>query len=63
MPATTASHRKPKRGNHLPLTMMLKPEEFAQIEALASDEVRSRSSMARLLVAEALEARASHTAS
>jgi len=63
MPATPASHRKPKRGNHVPLTTMLKPEEFAQVEALASDEVRSMSSMARLLVAEALEARASHTGS
>lgn len=63
MKATSASHRKPKRGNHLPLTVMFKPEEFASIEALASDEARSKSSMARLLVAEALEARASHSAS
>jgi len=59
MKTTTASHRKPKRGNHLPLTVMFKPEEFAQVEALATGEERSMSSMARLLVGEALEARQS----
>lgn len=63
MPTSTASAPKRKHKNFFPLTMMLKPEELEQIEALASVEVRSKSSMARLLVAEALEARASHSAS
>ena len=55
MKTTTATKTK-KRP--LILSVVFKPDELARVEALAKKEVRTKSSMARLLINEALEARA-----
>jgi len=61
MKATTATHRPNKRP--LMVSVVLKPDELARLNALAEDEVRTKSSMARLLINEAIEARDTATAS
>lgn len=55
MKTETATHHEPQKAR--PCTAMLKPAEHTQVEKLAKAEKRSKSSMARLLINEALEAR------
>ncbi len=59
MQTTTAT--KPAK-KHVPLTVIFKPEELQRLENLAQQEIRSKSSMARLLVNEALESRENNSA-
>ncbi len=56
MTTATTSQRQGKRPTQL--TVVLKPDELKRLEETAKREERTKSSMARLLIGEALEARA-----
>jgi hypothetical protein len=55
---TTSTASKPAKRNFVLLSVMLEPEEKEQVEAMAKDEMRPKSQMARILLREAMEARA-----
>ncbi|MFN3881477.1 MAG: ribbon-helix-helix domain-containing protein [Nitrincola lacisaponensis] len=57
----TTTTTKPSK-KHVQLTVVFKPEELQRLENLAQQEIRSKSSMARLLVNEALESRENNSA-
>lgn len=56
MKRSSATKRTRQRTTQV-LSICLYPEQMSRLEQLASSEIRSKSTMARLLINEAIEAR------